>query len=79
MEPETFLEINYPNYYNCKLIARLNDLYSIIDNEITKGSNAEHILNNEFNGEINNNRDKLNKYISILESTLYKAAINNIK
>ena len=79
METITFLEINYPNYYNCNLIARLNDLYSIIDNEVTEGSNAKHILNNEFNGEINNNRNKLNKYISILESTLYKAAINNIK
>jgi hypothetical protein len=74
-----FLEKYYPNYYNCNLIARLNDLYCIIDNEVMEDSNAEEILNAEFNGSINDNRARINQYISTLEAALYKTAINNIK
>ena len=73
-----FLEKYYPNYDNCNLIARLNDLYCIIDNEVMEGSNAEEMLNDEFNGSINDNRLRINQYISTLEATLYKTAINNI-
>jgi len=74
-----FLEKYYPNYDNCNLIARLNDLYCIIDNEVMEDSNAEEILNDEFNGSINDNRARINQYISTLEAALYKVAINNIK
>lgn len=79
MNIQTFLEINYPNYYSCNLIARLNDLYCIKDNEVKEGSAAEHILNNEFNGEINNNRMRINQYIATIEAEVYKTAIQNIK
>lgn len=70
-----FLEKYYPKYDNCNLVARLNDLYCIIDNEVMEGSSAEEILNTEFNGSINDNRARIYQYISTLEASLYKIAI----
>jgi hypothetical protein len=79
MKTSTFVELYYPNYFDCETIARLNDLYVILDNEVAPGSNAEAILNLEFDGEINNNRARLLKYIAHLEAHVFKLAIENFK
>lgn len=79
MKPGTFLELYYPNYFSCDKVARLYDLYAILDNEVEEGSAAEHILNIEFEGKINDNRLRLLNYISHLEAQLFKLAIENFK
>jgi hypothetical protein len=72
-----FVEEHYPNYSSCDMIARLNDLDKLVDEEFEEGDSADQLLQRDYGGEIPNFEISIDQ--TKTELLIYKKAIENFQ